>query len=77
MKNTTQWTILIILIAVAGIYAYTVHDKVTSVMEQQRNEIEQQQAKNRALQEENMLLHDDVATLNFQLMKENVSDQRN
>ena len=64
MKNTIQWTILIILIAVAGIYTYTVHDKTTDVMEQQQNKIE-------ALQEENSMLHDNVANLSNQLMKIN------
>jgi len=64
MKNTIQWTILIILIAVAGIYTYTNHNKVNVIMERQQNKIE-------ALQEENTALHDTVWNLNNQLMKIN------
>jgi len=64
MKDKILWTILIILIAVAGIYTYAVHNKAIDVMEQQQNKIE-------ALQQENKSLHDDVWNLNNRLMKIN------
>lgn len=62
MKNKILWIILIILISVACITTYTTYNKVTEVMERQQNKIE-------ALQTENGSLHDDVWTLNNQLMK--------
>lgn len=71
MKNTIQWTILIILIIAACIATYTAYNKTTEIMEQQQSKIEQEQNKNKVLQEENAYLHDVVANLSNDLMKMN------
>lgn len=61
---------VIILLSVIATVNIKENNKLTENLEQQEN-------KNEMLQQENSMLHDEVANLSYQLMKEDASNEKN